>query len=89
MHRKPEDKASLVTSGAITNHIDRMEAKGLVEWVRDRDDRRSVHIRLTPHGQAVLDWIFSLYMVSGERMLVVLHPLDWILFDLLISTCAT
>jgi DNA-binding MarR family transcriptional regulator len=66
-------KASLVTSGAITNRIDRMEAKGLVERVRDRDDRRSVHIRLTPHGQEVLDGIFSLYTVSGERMLA---PLD-------------
>jgi DNA-binding MarR family transcriptional regulator len=66
-------KASLVTSGAITNRIDRMEAKGLVERVRDLDDRRSVRIRLTTHGRAVLDGIFSQYTESGERML---RPLD-------------
>lgn len=66
-------KASLVTSGAITNRIDRMEARGLVERVRDLDDRRSVHIRLTPHGREVLDGIFSLHAASGER---VLAPLD-------------
>ena len=66
-------KASLVTSGAITNRIDRMEAKGLVERVRDLVDRRSVRVRLTPYGREVLDGVFSLYTASGERML---QPLD-------------
>jgi DNA-binding MarR family transcriptional regulator len=66
-------KAALVTSGAITNRIDRMEVKGLVERVRDLDDRRSVRVRLTPHGREVLDGIFSLHIANMERML---HPLD-------------
>ncbi|MCX5194862.1 MarR family transcriptional regulator [Streptomyces sp. NBC_00249] len=42
--------AAMVTSGAITNRIDRLEAKGLVERVRDDVDRRSVRIRLTAAG---------------------------------------
>lgn len=67
-------KSSLVTSGAITNRIDRMEAKGLVERVRGLDDRRSVRVRLTTHGREVLDGIFNLYTVSGERMLQSLDP---------------
>ena len=62
-------KAALVTSGAITNRIDRMEVKGLVERVRDLDDRRSVRVRLTPHGREVLDGIFSLHIKNAERML--------------------
>ena len=66
-------KAALVTSGAITNRIDRMEVKGLVERVRDLDDRRSVRIRLTPHGREVLDGIFSLHIANMER---ILQPLD-------------
>src|SRR6266702_1716636 len=66
-------KAALVTSGAITNRIDRMEVKGLVERVRDRDDRRSVHIRLTPHERDVLDAIFGLHIANMER---ILDPLD-------------
>ena len=66
-------KAALVTSGAITNRIDRMEVKGLVERVRDLDDRRSVRVRLTPHGREVLDGIFSLHIKNAERML---QPLD-------------
>lgn len=66
-------KATLVTSGAITNRIDRMESKGLVERVRDHDDRRSVRIRLTPHGRDVLDAIFGLHLANMER---ILQPLD-------------
>ena len=66
-------KAALVTSGAITNRIDRMEIKGLVERVRDHDDRRSVRIRLTSHGRDVLDAIFGLHVTNMER---VLDPLD-------------
>jgi len=66
-------KAALVTSGAITNRIDRMEVKGLVERVRDLDDRRSIRVRLTPHGREVLDGIFSLHIKNAERML---HPLN-------------
>src|SRR5215472_9957115 len=61
-------KASLVTSGAITNRIDRMEAKGLVERVRDPGDRRSVHVRLTQHGREVLGGIFSIHIANAERM---------------------
>jgi DNA-binding MarR family transcriptional regulator len=67
-------KAALVTSGAITNRIDRMEVKGLVERVRDLDDRRSVRVRLTQHGREVLDGIFSLHIANAERMLQPLDP---------------
>ncbi|WP_235619290.1 MarR family winged helix-turn-helix transcriptional regulator [Embleya scabrispora] len=41
-------KSSLVTTGAITLRVDRMETKGLVTRVRGTVDRRSVRIRLTP-----------------------------------------
>src|SRR5581483_5852177 len=66
-------KAALVTSGAITNRIDRMEARGLVERVRDLDDRRSVRVRLTPHGLEVLDKIFDLHVANMEH---ILQPLE-------------
>jgi DNA-binding MarR family transcriptional regulator len=69
-------KASLVTSGAITNRIDRMEAKGLVERVRDQDDRRSVRIRLTPHGREVVDSLLELHFANAVRMLQPLDPAE-------------
>lgn len=69
-------KASLVTSGAITNRIDRMETKGLVERVRDQDDRRSVRIRLTPHGREVVDSLLDLHFANAVRMLQPLDPVE-------------
>ncbi|GHO42207.1 MarR family winged helix-turn-helix transcriptional regulator [Ktedonospora formicarum] len=68
-------KAALVTSGAITNRIDRMEVKGLVERVRDQGDRRSVRIKLTPQGRDVLDAIFGLHVANMEHILQPLDPL--------------
>src|SRR5256885_1533455 len=40
------NRAAMVTSGAITNRIDRLSARGLVERVPDAEDRRSVRVRL-------------------------------------------
>ncbi|MET9342240.1 MULTISPECIES: MarR family winged helix-turn-helix transcriptional regulator [unclassified Nonomuraea] len=67
-------KAAMVTSGAITNRIDKMEAKGLVERIRDSDDRRSVRIRLTPRGYALVDELIGLHVANEARMLAALAP---------------
>ncbi|NAS25911.1 MarR family transcriptional regulator [Herbidospora sp. NEAU-GS84] len=42
--------AAGLTGGAATTAIDRLERTGLVERVRDTDDRRRVHVRLTLRG---------------------------------------
>ncbi|MFH8253630.1 MarR family winged helix-turn-helix transcriptional regulator [Streptomyces roseolus] len=62
-------KASMVTSGAITNRIDRMEAKGLVERIRDEGDRRTVKIRLTDHGHDVTRAAFADHLANYSRLL--------------------
>ncbi|MER8047430.1 MarR family transcriptional regulator [Streptomyces sp. NPDC094032] len=62
-------KASMVTSGAITNRIDKMEAKGLVERVRDGDDRRTIKIRLTDHGHEVTRAAFADHLATYARLL--------------------
>lgn len=69
-------KAAMVTSGAITNRIDRLEAKGLVERVRDAEDRRSVRIRLTPQGLALVDELVGLHVANEHRLLAGLAPDD-------------
>ena len=45
----------LLTSGAMTNRIDRLEAKGLVVRMPDLDDRRSMRVGLTPKGLRLVD----------------------------------
>ncbi|MFI2764696.1 MarR family winged helix-turn-helix transcriptional regulator [Streptomyces echinatus] len=62
-------KASMVTSGAITNRIDKMEAKGLVERVRDDDDRRTIKIRLTEHGHEITRAAFADHLANYAQLL--------------------
>ncbi|MFB0630039.1 MarR family winged helix-turn-helix transcriptional regulator [Streptomyces sp. AB3(2024)] len=65
--------AAMVTSGAITNRIDRLEAKGLVERVRDDADRRSVRIRLTEPGRALCESVMEEHLKHYAELLA---PLD-------------
>ncbi|WJV46416.1 MarR family winged helix-turn-helix transcriptional regulator [Streptomyces flavofungini] len=67
-------KAAMVTSGAITNRIDKMEAKGLVERVRDGADRRTVRIRLTEHGKQLTDVLMVDHLKRYARLLGDLDP---------------
>ena len=44
-----------LSPGAMTNRIDRLEERGLVERQPDPVDRRSVIVRLTRQGQKLID----------------------------------
>jgi len=48
-------KHCLISTGAMTNRIDRLEAKGYVERIRDTEDRRSIKVRITDEGVKVLE----------------------------------
>src|ERR1700730_5446359 len=57
-HRlKPSDRvgALVLSSGAVTNRIDRVEAAGLVARLPDPDDRRGTLGALTDKGRQVVD----------------------------------
>ncbi|MCQ8769266.1 MarR family winged helix-turn-helix transcriptional regulator [Streptomyces telluris] len=67
-------KAAMVSPGAITNRLDRLEDKGLVERIRDRADRRSVRIRLTGRGKALIDEAMVAHLRDYDEILSVLTP---------------
>jgi DNA-binding MarR family transcriptional regulator len=48
-------RETLVTSGTMTNRVDRLEARGLVERLPDPSDRRGVLVRLTDAGRDAVD----------------------------------
>ncbi|MEV5709106.1 MarR family transcriptional regulator [Actinoallomurus sp. NPDC052274] len=68
------NRAAMVTSGAITNRIDRLAAKGLVERVPDEEDRRSVRVRLTERGRTTVDEIVGPHVANEVRLLASLGP---------------
>jgi DNA-binding MarR family transcriptional regulator len=52
-------RETLVTSGTMTNRVDRLVTRGWVEREPDPTDRRGVIVRLTPTGMAVVDSALS------------------------------
>jgi DNA-binding MarR family transcriptional regulator len=64
-------RQSMVTTGAITNRIDRLEQRGLVERT-GTTDRRKVVVRLTPAGLALVDRVVGDHMATEAAILEVL-----------------
>jgi len=60
---------TLVTSGTMTNRIDRLEARGLVERHRSAEDRRGVIVRLTEDGRTVVDSAFAALLAEENEIL--------------------
>ncbi|SFL58935.1 MarR family transcriptional regulator [Nocardia asteroides NBRC 15531] len=70
------NRAAMVTSGAITNRIDRLEAKNLVRRVPSPDDRRSVFVQLTAEGRELVDHVLPLHVENEQRLLASLGADD-------------
>lgn len=62
-------RETLVTSGTMTNRVDRLAARGLVERQPDPSDRRGVLVRLTVEGRSTVDGALS-GLLERERQLL-------------------
>jgi DNA-binding MarR family transcriptional regulator len=58
----------LLSSGGMTNRIDRMEAAGLVRRRPDPSDRRGVLVELTQHGREVIDAAIDAHLALYEEL---------------------
>jgi len=60
---------TLVTSGTMTNRVDRLAGRGLVHRCPDPDDRRGVLVRLTGDGRSRVDAAFVALLDHEEQLL--------------------
>ena len=67
---------TLVTSGTMTNRIDRLTAKRLVQRIPDPDDGRSVRVRLTAAGRERVDAALTDLLHYERQILAALSAPD-------------
>jgi DNA-binding MarR family transcriptional regulator len=78
-------RQSLLTSGAMTNRINRVEALGLVERRPDSNDGRGVIVRLTPAGRALADKAIAVHFSQSANVLGTLNARERDQLDLLLA----
>jgi DNA-binding MarR family transcriptional regulator len=69
-------KETLVTSGTMTNRVDRLAERMLVDRRPDPDDRRGVLVRLTTSGRETVDAALDALLASERELLAVLGARD-------------
>ncbi len=62
-------RETLVTSGTMTNRVDRLTARGLVERLPDPKDRRGVLVSLTVEGKAAVYGAFEALLTAEADLL--------------------
>lgn len=67
---------TLVTSGTMTNRIDRLEGRGLVRREPDPNDRRGVRVVLTSEGRSAVDDALRDLLEREHDLLATLPPAD-------------
>ena len=80
----------MLSPAGMTNRVDRLVARGLVDRQADPDDRRSLLVVLTPRGRELVDVVVAEHVANEERLLEVLSlaersSLDRILRKLLVQ----
>jgi DNA-binding MarR family transcriptional regulator len=68
--------AVVLSSGAMTNRIDRVEALGLVKRLPDPSDRRGTLVALTREGRETVDAAVVAHLANEERLLSALSATE-------------
>lgn len=62
-------RASMVTSGAVTQRLDRLEERGLITRKPTEHDGRGVHVSLTRAGRTLIDQALPAHVATEDRLL--------------------
>ncbi|WP_328964906.1 MarR family transcriptional regulator [Streptomyces virginiae] len=86
--RAPGELAAhtMVTTGAMTKRIDRLERSGLVTRRRSGDDQRGRIVALTSAGRDLVDRAFTDHMRNERRLLDLVTPEEAAALERLLTT---
>ncbi|MFJ3770260.1 MarR family winged helix-turn-helix transcriptional regulator [Streptomyces sp. NPDC090075] len=86
--RAPGELAAhtMVTTGAMTKRINRLEEAGLVTRRRSEDDQRGRIVALTRPGRELIDRAFTDHMRNERRLLDLLTPAEAETLETLLTT---
>lgn len=59
----------MLTSGAMTNRLDKLEQRQLIQRMPDPDDRRAVQVQLTEQGLELISKAVVAHVENEKRML--------------------
>lgn len=80
---------TMVTSGTMTNRIDRLEVAGLVERNRHPDDQRSFLIGLTGPGHALIEKAVTAHVANQHRLTAALSEKEREALNLIVAKWLT
>jgi len=67
-------RSAMVTSGAITQRLDKLESRGLVRRSRSTEDSRGILVALTADGRHLIDRVLPDHIDNEHRILAGLTP---------------
>ena len=59
----------MLTSGAMTNRLDKLEKKGLIDREHSKEDRRSVTVQLTSKGFELIDALIEQHLQAQHELM--------------------
>ncbi|EDL70237.1 MarR family winged helix-turn-helix transcriptional regulator [Vibrio campbellii] len=59
----------MLTSGAMTNRLDKLEKKGLIAREHSKEDRRSVTVELTTKGFELIDSLIEQHLQAQHELM--------------------
>ena len=77
-------RAAMLTTGAMTNRLDRLEAEGWLRREADPDDRRGLRVMLTKSGLEIVDRAIAARLQEAESAAATLTPGERKVFEKLL-----